>query len=408
MGTATDRPAALPDRCDALIVGGGAAGLALAVHLAGSGFRHRAVVVVEDGSRPLADRAWAYWSDSDAMADAASARAFDRFWVRSDGGAHLVELDRFRYRAVAGRDLDRAADAALLGAPRFARVSGRVTEIHDGPDHASVVVDGHAVRADWVFDSVGIRDPSVPGAPPPTRAARPGHSLVFTGRRIETDVDTFDPAAPTLMDFRTRQGRDLAFVYVLPSTPRVALVEHARFTAAVGDASGIGQTALDAYLREVLRVGNHRVLATERGTIPLVTARPPRPGRRVVLIGTPAGMVKASTGYGLARIQRHSAALARSLATHGHPFDVPRSRARHRALDAVLLEAIRREPTHVITAFTRLFVANPGDRVLAFLDERTTRAQELATILTLPPAPFLRAVASLATRPWAGPRSPHR
>lgn len=398
MSTASDRPAGLPHRCHALIVGGGASGLALAMRLADSEFKHRDVVVVEDGSRPLADRAWAYWSVSATAAGAAGSGGFDRFWVRTNDVARLVELDRFRYRTVTGVDLDRAADAALLDAPGFTRVRGHVTEIHDGPHQAEVVVDGHAVRADWVFDSVGIRGPASSSTHPATAAARPGHSLVFTGRHVQTDVDVFDVTAPTLMDFRTGQGRDLAFVYVLPSTPRRALVEHTRFRAAVGHVpAGVGAAALDTYLRDVLRVGVHRVLSTENGTIPLVTAQPPRPGERVVLIGTPAGMVKASTGYGYARILRHSAALVRSLVTHGHPFDVPRPSARHRALDRVLLEAIRREPAQVIDVFARLFAANPGDRVLAFLDERTTVPQELATILTLPPAPFLRAVAALAS-----------
>ncbi|GHS86820.1 hypothetical protein AGMMS50218_07430 [Actinomycetota bacterium] len=405
MSTATGPPAALPERCDALIIGGGAAGLALAARLADSEFRRRRVIVVDDDSRPLADRAWAYWSDVAADTEAAGAQAFDRFWVRTGDAAHLVELDRFRYRTVTGPELDRATDAALAGAPGFARVRGQVSAVSDGPHGASVVVDGRTVRADWVFDSVGVRDPTRAGVGLPIRAAGSGHRLVFTGRRIETDVDVFDPCAPVLMDFRTGQGADLAFVYVLPAGPRVALVEHTRFTAAADVRPGAGDTALDAYLRDILRVGTHRVLATEHGTIPLVTTRPPRPGHRVVLIGTPAGMVRASTGYGYARIQRHSAALARSLATHGHPFDVPDAPARYRTLDRVLLEVIDREPARVVDVFARLFAASPGDRVLEFLDERTSVVQELALILTLPPAPFLRAVAALITRPPSGRRA---
>lgn len=42
----------------------------------------------------------------------------------------------------------------------------------------------------------------------------------------------------------------------------------------------------------------------------------------VVPIGARAGRVRASTGYGYDRIQWHSAAIARSLVRHGHPFDV--------------------------------------------------------------------------------------
>jgi len=390
-------PLALPERVDAVIVGAGASGLSLAGHLARSSWRDRQVLIVDDGSHALDDRAWAYWSDSHDALDAAISASNDRFWVRTTDVAHLVRLNAYRYHVVRGPDLGRAVDAALTGAPGFRRVSGHVSQIRDGVRAAAVVVDGRTVRASWVFDSVG-RGTSAPSPAAARAAASPGMALAFVGRRIETDVDTFDVGAPTLMDFRTPQGDGLCFVYVLPSAPRVALVEHTQFTSDSGDPAEPGEAALDLYLQEVLGIGGHRVLGTEHGTIPLVTTRPRPPGRRVVPIGIPAGMVKASTGYGYGRIQRHSAALTRSLATLGHPFDVRTPPARHRVFDDVLLDAISREPASVVHAFERLFVGNPGDCVLAFLDEATTIGQEVGTILTLPPAPFLRALRRVAAR----------
>ena len=398
MSTLGARRPALADRVDAVIVGAGASGRALAGHLARSGWRDRAVLVVDDGSRALDGRAWAYWSDTDDLLDTAVCASYDRFWVRTPDAAHLVTLNEYRYRMVRGPDLGRTVDAALTGAPGFRRVSGHVSQIRDGAREASVVVDGHTVRAQWVFDSVGLNGPPSPGPSAPGAAPLAAMALAFVGRRIETDRDTFDAGAPTLMDFRTHQGRGLCFVYVLPSSPRVALVEHTQFTSGSRSPAEPGEAALDVYLREVLGVGGHRVLGTEQGVIPLVTCRPGSVGRRVVPIGAPGGMVRPSTGYGYARIQRHSADLARSLALHGHPFDVPTPPARHRAFDAVLLDAIRREPANIARAFERLFVANPGDCVLAFLDDATTVGQEISTILTLPPAPFLRAVRRVALR----------
>jgi len=60
-------------------------------------------------------------------------------------------------------------------------------------------------------------------------------------------------------------------------------------------------------------------------------------------------------------------------------------------LDQVLLDAVVEEPLHVVHAFEQLFRHNPGDRVLAFLDERVSLAQELALVRSLPKGPFLRA-----------------
>lgn len=83
--------------------------------------------------------------------------------------------------------------------------------------------------------------------------------------------------------------------------------------------------------------------------------------------------------------------LVGSLVRHGHPFDVASAPRRYRWLDRVLLTAAAREPERVVDAFDRLFARNPGDRVLSFLDEDTTLAQELMLVRSLPPGPFLRA-----------------
>ncbi len=475
----------VPTQVDAVIVGGGAAGLSLACHLAAGTWRGREVLVVDDGAHRPTDRAWAYWSTGGGLLDAAAHVTFDRIGIRTADGARDLRLGRYRYRAVGGEGLDQAATRLLAHAPGFRRVRGTVREIREdgggavvsletdddaapggtAPASAAPASTGAArlatVRAAWVFDSVGI------GGPLPD----PEGSLAFLGYRVETGADTFDPATPTLMDFRTDQTRGLAFVYVLPESPRVALVEHTRFVvrdhggpsresprsptasgardvdgappvgsvasanarpapqrfahgatdhrtrerrapergASKGASKGASEgaapdhrasddRALVSYLDHVLGIADRRILPVEQGTIPLATRPAQRPTAHVVPIGAPAGMVKASTGYGYGRIQRHSAAIARSLAAHGHPFDVPGPSRRHPFMDALLLDVIRDEPAAALRIVARMFARNRPDRVLAFLDEDTTPLQELALILTLPPAPFLRALAHRVRR----------
>ena len=137
----------------------------------------------------------------------------------------------------------------------------------------------------------------------------------------------------------------------------------------------------------------------EGGRLPLQPP-PRRPAAGHVLpIGVAGGMLKASTGYAYARIQRDSAAIARSLVRHDHPFALPTGRRRHAFLDAVLLDVLAAEPHRLERAFLQLFARNSGDRVLHFLDEETSIGQEALLVATLPPGPFLRAM----TRRLAGP-----
>jgi lycopene beta-cyclase len=365
-------------RWDAVIAGGGASGLSLACHLGAGCWRERRVLVVDDGSRPLEGRAWAFWSAEPGLLDAAVDRSFDRFRVCAPGRAVHVPLDRYRYRVVSGAGLQRAVNGVLAPAPGYRLARGHVEAIEQNPDGAVVHIDGRLVEADWVFDSV-----TAPSALDATAW------LTFSGWEVETQQDAFDPGTPTLMDFRTDQDGEIRFVYVLPSGPRRALVEHTRFGAgAPVDADG----PLHDYLTGVTRVGAYRVLRREGGRLPLGPPVPRPAVGHVVPIGVPGGMLKASTGYAYARIQRDSAAIARSLLTAGHPFAPTGGHRRHAVLDAVLLDVLAAEPHRLQQAFLQLFARNPGDRVFRFLDEDTSISQEAILVATLPPTPFLRAM----------------
>lgn len=66
---------------------------------------------------------------------------------------------------------------------------------------------------------------------------------------------------------------------------------------------------------------------------------------------------------------------------------------------AILLDVIDHDPAQLERALARLFLANLAERVLRFLDEVTRVGEELRLIASLPPAPYVRAVAARATGP---------
>jgi lycopene beta-cyclase len=115
-------------------------------------------------------------------------------------------------------------------------------------------------------------------------------------------------------------------------------------------------------------------------------------------VGRRGGLLKPSTGFAVDRILRDGEAIARSLRRRGHPHARPRSAGRHRWLDRVLLEVLDQDPASLEQAFSALFARNPPARVLRFLDEDTTVAQEAALIATLPRGPFLSAARRAAGR----------
>lgn len=373
-------------RYDAVIAGAGLSGLSLAAHLAAGGWRDRSVLLVDDGSAPVA-QSWASWSSAPGLLDCAASAEYRQIRVHAGGVSRTLPLGGYRYRVVRRDALQRAVAELLAQCPGFRLCVGRVDRIDDDGDAARAVVNGRVIRSTWAFDSV--RRPA---------GARVGDArLAFAGWEVRYARPVFDPDTPVLFDFRTPGG---SFVYVLPHDPYRALVELTAFVPRHGRPTDRAdrEAAIATYLDRVVGDTGYQVVRTEAAVLPLRAFPPPRRHGRVLAIGASGGLLKASTGYAYQRIQRDSAAIAGSLARHGHPFDVPSPRRRHRLLDAIMLEALDQDPGRLEQTFARLFAANPPERVLAFLDEDTSPTAELRLIRSLPPAPYLRAAASRALR----------
>ena len=385
---------------DAVIAGGGLSGLSLAAHLAAFGWRDHSVLVVDDPvARPSA-QSWGFWAAGSGLLDAAACRSYAQARIYAAGVTRLLPLQRYRYRVVRRADLRAAVQEILGGCPGYRLVKGTVEGIHDTGDGVTVTIDGRAVHCGWLFDSVTNR---AAGEPVDAR-------LAFTGWEMRCARPVFDPATPVLFDFRTPQSYGSRFVYVLPDDPQRALVELTAFVPrrAQPPTAADRSAALDRYLSDVLRAGDYQILRTESAVLPLRT-RPVRRARgRILAIGAAGGLVKATTGYAYQRIQRDSAAIARSLARHGHPWDIPVPPRRYRLLDAILLDVLDRDPAQLERAFAQLFTANPTDRMLRFLDEDGRVVDDMRLIASMSPRPYLRALArraALRRRAWSGERT---
>lgn len=349
-----------------VIAGGGMSGLTLAAYLAPA-----PVVVFDDGHRPVEAMSWASWSDRPGLLDAAVSRRFDRIRVHVAGRTRVLGLGRYRYRVVRGADLVRVV-RGIAPACRFHR--GHVDRVEDG----RLVVDGTPMAAAWVFDSVLGVDATVDAR------------LTFRGWHVRVERPVFDPDVPTLFDFRTPQLGGASFVYVLPVDAHRALVEHTSFVAP--DATVPRQDdALAEYL-DLLGADDYAVERLEAATLPLSARATPRRHGDVLTIGAKGGLLKASTGYAYQRVQRDSAAIARSLRRHGHPFDLPEPPRRFRLYDGTLLDVITGRPAELERAFAAVFLHTTAEPGLRFLDERTSLAQEMRLFAAMPKATYLAAV----------------
>ncbi|WP_218566069.1 lycopene cyclase family protein [Vallicoccus soli] len=383
---------------DVAVVGAGAAGLALADALARRGAGER-VALLETPRADLRspERTWCSWQDPASPALAGSVGAV---WPHADvvgpGGARQRLDLPVPYVLVRSGDHARAVGARLAAAGAR-RLAVTVTGLRDSPDEPRAVVRGHdaegrpvRVRARWVVDT---RPPRLPPEVPPGRTRLLQH---FRGWFVRTREDAFDPAAAVLMDFRPPQPPgEVAFGYVLPTSPREALVEYTGFSAAPLDGAGY-DAALRAYAATA-GLPPFDVVAVEQGVVPMTDEPLPRVvGPRTVRLGTAGGATRPSTGYTFAAALRQAEAVAGALVA-GRPPVPPRAyRRRHLAMDSLLLRALVTGRVEGAAFLADLFARHPAERVVRFLDGATSPWEDLALMRTAPRGPMLATVAERA------------
>jgi lycopene beta-cyclase len=375
---------------DFIIAGAGLSGLSLALHLTSSPLRDRSILIVDRDDKQRNDRTWSYWSDQPTLFDDLACRTWDRLHLAGLNGEMLVNLRRYRYRTIRGCDFYEHARRELSQRSNVTWRRGQVEAIDDGDAAARVIINREGVTGRWVFDSL----PRAIDAPVDGRYHH--LKLHFKGWEIEAARPVFDPTAATFLDFRTPQNGATRFFYVLPFDERHALIEYTLFSNMPLLPREYEQ-ASQAYLRDVLKIGEYRLTRQESGVIPITDRPCPRHlGRRVMSIGMRGGRVKPTTGFAFTRVQSDSAAIAQSLLKDDQPFDVPEDLARYHLYDSMLLDIMEREPERIQSIFAALFTRNSIEHVLSFLDEQASLAQNIHMFAQLPQMPFMQAWARLS------------
>ena len=401
---AMEDPGALEDPPhDVAIVGAGVSGLTLAWLLMASGAAGSSILLV-DGARDDDElRTLSFWAAGPSPLDPLVVHRWDTLRLypdRDDDTPHDVPLVDHTYRSVFLADLQREVKARMAARPGDLVVDGRLHDLRPDGDGVRLVVGARTFRARWVFDSrFHPRDLVVD--------TRHRHDLrqFFHGRLLRAHRDAFAPGTATLLDFRVDVPAGTGFAYVLPFSPREALVE--LVTLHPVDAEPLLRTYLRRATGLDLDAGDADLLDRESGVSPM-TEQPFgwHDGDRVRRIGIAAGRLKPSTGYAVTRIVEDSrrivAALERGRSPLVPPPGGPGHRLFHRLLDAVLLEVWQHRPEAIPPAFAAMFLRNPPDAVLRFLDERARPAEMVRLVATLPKRPFLHAVARLTARRLTG------
>jgi lycopene beta-cyclase len=374
---------------DYLIVGGGCAGLSLAVRMAQNPFfSDKKIMVIEEDKKETDDRTWCFWERKTNFFEKIVSKRWKEVYFYSQFFSKKLKIAPYEYKMIRGIDFYNYCKNEIAQSPNIQWIRAKVDRVGEEDETPFAVVNKEKITAKYIFNSIRFEEPDYSES----------HNLLqhFKGCYIETKVPFFNPNEATLMDFRIPQENEVRFFYVLPTTDKKALVEFTIFSEKLLENEGLYDIEVKKYCQDFLKLKekeDFEIYHEEFGVIPMTTAQFSKSlGKNIFNIGITAGAARPSTGYTFTNIQKNCDEVIGKLVQGRTPVLSDNfAKKRHFIYDATLLNVMRFNKYEGAKLFARLFRWNSAKQVLKFLDGETNFFEEYRIMNTTPILTFLPA-----------------
>ncbi len=371
-----------PTTYDIIIIGAGAAGLSLAYFLSQSSLSSRKIAIIDKDDKNSNDRTWCFWTKEKTGFEEIVYKSWSNVIFRNKELQKTLNISPYQYQMIRGIDFYQFIKKRLRAFKNIEWKRDDVRTISSSEDGVSVQTESRSYKGKIAFNSI---PPEKPDHIPKNKNYLLQH---FKGKVIETYKNVFDSDTPYLMDFSVDQCGQTRFGYVLPFTPKKALVEFTIFSEELLDEKEYDHL-LNHYLKNHLQIDSYKTMDEEFGIIPMTDIKFEfHPSPNIFNIGTLGGMTKASTGYTFGRIIRETKSIVARLEKEKLPSQ--KRNAKFLFFDSVLLHVLAKNLFPSDKAFSYLFLKNNVKKILKFLDEETSFTEDIRILNSLPMWPFLK------------------
>jgi len=210
----------------------------------------------------------------------------------------------------------------------------------------------------------------------------------FAGVWVQTNTSSFDPTTATLMDLQESSTEaPVSFLYLLPTTPHTALIEHTTFSPTVLPKEYHTERCIN-WLNTNL-AGRFELQDVERGAIPMGLKLTTTSSE--LTLGTNAGAIRPATGYAFLASQAQARSVCdavlkgRTYTAKAHPGWLD-------AGDRVFLRALLKSPRSGGVLLGELLERAPSEALIAFLAGRASPLQALSVWFSAPKIVMLKAL----------------
>jgi lycopene beta-cyclase len=373
----------MPADYDLIILGGGCAGLSLAMRLSEQGALCPKLLIIEKREHYVNDRTWCFWGTADARLKHLSSHNWPTVKLKSQLEAINIDCKETPYQMLAAETFYQNALQEIAKNDRISiQFNQPVLAIPTKSNERwQIACNNQTYTAKSIVDTR-------PAKPPPHGDAILWQS--FYGHEIECTQAVFDPNTAMLMDFDDDDKKLVCFNYVLPTSTSKALIETTVFSAHPVPHENLS-TKLDAAIAQYTAGQPYTVTRSEHGILPMGNKpKTSNQDKSYIQAGLFAGAARPSTGYAFQRIQRWADLCAKAIHETQYPIGHPPDSMLQTAMDRLFLQLIRARPNLAPVLFLKLFRQCDTPKLVRFLSDQARLTDYLAIVLALPPAPFLK------------------
>jgi lycopene beta-cyclase len=384
------------------IVGAGASGL----WLANSMLNHhildsKTLCIVENDTDKVNDRTWCYWAKNPID----NQKMISKEWalIKNLYRKNNPQIFPYKYYHVKSNDFYEHIKAKLKENPNVFWKNETVTDVTPiKQNNVSIKTNQGIWESNFVFLSALPASNKIANQQTLTQYLGKQEEQKplflwqsFVGYRVKTSKSAFNPLEMTMMDFNTPQSQFTQFFYELPFSENEALIEFTRFGTQILDFNYAIKQIEDRLKAKKI---DYEVLEIEKGAIPMTPQfdhlKNYLPSHQnIIYIGTLAGALKPTTGYGFKRMYYYAEKLAEALQqSRTKSLPTMKRKWRFRLYDILLLQILNDTPQLGKNIFETLFKNQPIMRILKFLDEDTTIFEEVLIFARLPLIPFIKSL----------------
>jgi lycopene beta-cyclase len=382
------------------IVGAGASGLWLAYYMLKNGLlENQTLCVVENDLDKKNDRTWCYWAEKPINPIEINSKSWNSIFNEFFPGKSEA-LSPFEYYHIRSQDFYSSIKNELSKCKNIHWKFEEITEFEEIENRIKINSISQLWYSDRIFSSchfMKINNGSYKkNIISPIELEKNKSIFIwqsFYGWRIKTKQPAFNADSMSMMNFNIYQGEYTQFIYELPFSENEALIEMTRFGK-----EKITKNEAEIELKKWVGLKNveFEISEIEIGAIPMTNAFENQPAKmksneRIIFIGTPAGAIKPTTGYGFKKMQEYADELTLALAANDSLPSMLRKR-RFKLYDILLLQILRHKPEKGKIIFESLFKNQPIKRILKFLDEKTNLIEEIQIFYRLPIKLFLHSL----------------